>query len=105
MRIFFFEVKTKKLKNTYDINENGESNQISILYDCIIMATGSSPIGHEIIQKLNVGHHIVHPVPSLFTFNAAKHQIKGHGSILYDLAGLSLKHSKLTLKVEGKCCF
>jgi len=100
---YYFAVKTKTRKLKDNASERTENEQQSTqnfpLYDCIIMATGSSPMGHEIIRNLNVGHQIVKPVPSLFTFNAAKHQIKEQGSVLYDLAGLSLKHSKLTLKV------
>lgn len=66
------------------------------------MATGSMPKGHEIIEKLNVGHTIVSPIPSLFTLNVAKSQIKDHGGVLYDLSGLSVQHARLTLKASGE---
>jgi predicted flavoprotein YhiN len=84
--------------------EKGEKEQEGHnLYDSIIMATGSAPKGHGIIEQMNVGHTIVQPVPSLFTFNAAKSQIKDHDGVLYDLSGLSLQNAKLSLKVSGEC--
>ncbi|MGB5137108.1 MAG: aminoacetone oxidase family FAD-binding enzyme, partial [Candidatus Zixiibacteriota bacterium] len=36
-------------------------------FDRVLLATGSSPSGYKITQSL--GHNIVPPVPSLFTFN------------------------------------
>lgn len=72
------------------------------LYDCIIMATGSTPKGHEIIKQLDVGHTIVDPIPSLFTLNAAKAQIKDHDGVLTDLSGLSVQNARVTLNVSGK---
>lgn len=82
-------------------NKEGEKYE-TFQYDCIIMATGSSPKGHEIINKLGCGHTIVKPIPSLFTLNVANSQIKEHGSVLHGLSGLSLQNSRLTLKVPGE---
>lgn len=87
----FFDVRTQN-------HNEGDQN----IYDCIIMATGSAPKGHEIIRQLNVGHKIVEPIPSLFTLNVDKAQIKDQEGVLNDLAGLSLQNSRLTLKVSGK---
>lgn len=46
-------------------------------YDCLklLVATGSSPKTWELLQQL--GHKIVPPVPSLFTFNVNDERIKG----------------------------
>lgn len=108
-----FHVITKKhtddTQNEYDINMNNsddddikKKNTRNYKYDCIIMATGSSSTGHEIIKGL--GHKIIDPIPSLFTLNAAKSQINDDDGVLHDLAGLSLQNAKLTLKVSGEKC-
>ncbi len=70
-------------------------------YNCIIMATGSAPRGHEIINQMDVGHTIVQPIPSLFTLNVDKAQIESDNGVLHDLAGLSVQNARLTLKVSG----
>ncbi len=55
----------------------------------VLLATGSSSWGHEIAAGL--GHTIVEPVPSLFTFNIPS-------SPLLDLAGISVPNAIVTLK-------
>ena len=85
-----------------DDDDNDDNDDADNFYDCIIMATGSSPRGHDLIKNLDVGHTIVDPVPSLFTLNAAQSQIKDHNGILNDLSGLSVQHARLSLKVSGK---
>lgn len=57
--------------------------------DKLLLATGSSSWGHKIAAGL--GHTIITPVPSLFTFNVPS-------SPLLDLAGISIPHAILTLK-------
>ena len=66
-------------------------------FDCIILATGSSPGGHAIASSL--GHNMVPPVPSLFTLNA-KLQVK-EGGVLNGLSGLSVQMAEVTLKISG----
>ena len=51
--------------------------------DYVVFSTGSSPKAFKILEKL--GHHIIAPVPSLFTFN-----IKNE--ILKDLMGTSFQY-------------
>ena len=60
-------------------------------YSCqkLIMTTGSNPKVWEMLQ--NIGHTIVPPVPSLFTFNIKDARIK-------DLMGIS---AVVTVKVKG----
>ena len=60
-------------------------------YSCqkLIMTTGSNPKVWEMLQ--NIGHNIVPPVPSLFTFNIKDARIK-------DLMGIS---AVATVKVKG----
>lgn len=58
--------------------------------DRLLMATGSNPIGYQIAQSL--GHTIISPVPSLFTFNVRDTQLN-------QLAGISLPNVKIKLSV------
>lgn len=64
------------------------------LFDAVILATGSSPAGHQIASQL--GHKLIDPVSSLFTLNA-KHQIK-EGGIFNGLSGVSVQSAKLEFK-------
>lgn len=69
-----------------------DTNQQSFKCQKLVMTTGSNPKIWEMLQKL--GHNIVSPVPSLFTFNIKDNRIK-------DLMGVSafasvkVKDSKL----------
>lgn len=57
----------------------------------LLIATGSSPSFWKLIEK--IGHTIVHPVPSLFTFNI-KHPL------LKDLLGISVPNATISIKGE-----
>ncbi len=61
--------------------------------DCLLLATGSSAKGYQIAASL--GHAIVPPVPSLFTFNIVDPR-------LADLAGISIDPVNLRLRVAGQ---
>jgi predicted Rossmann fold flavoprotein len=61
-----------------------------IACDKLLIATGSQGKMYEILQKL--GHRIVSPVPSLFTFNIP-------GSALLEIPGISV--SKVELQLEN----
>lgn len=56
--------------------------------DRVLLATGSAPQGVDLAQAL--GHTIVPPVPSLFTFNIKDPR-------LVDLGGVSFDHARLEL--------
>eukprot|EP00741_Cyanophora_paradoxa_P015669 tig00020903_g15126.t1 len=60
--------------------------------DLLMLATGSSPPGYRFAESL--GHTIVPPVPSLFTFKVKDARIEG-------LAGLSVPAARLSLAPEG----
>ncbi|MBW2960977.1 NAD(P)/FAD-dependent oxidoreductase [Mesonia aestuariivivens] len=64
--------------------------------DQLVVATGSNPKIWELLK--NLGHQIIPPVPSLFTFNIQDHRIK-------DLAGIStfahIKIVKEKLESDG----
>lgn len=64
-----------------------ENQQINA--DSVLLATGSSSWGYSIAKEL--GHTIVDPVPSLFTFNIPT-------SPLLDLSGISVPQVIVTLK-------
>lgn len=66
------------------------SSSERIQCDRLLLATGSSSHGHELAKQL--GHSIIEPVPSLFTFNVPN-------SPLEDLAGVSLE--KATVSIMG----
>lgn len=59
-----------------------------IACDFLILATGSSPLGHALARAL--GHTIISPVPSLFTFNTPQ-------STLLPLAGITVADAELSL--------
>jgi predicted Rossmann fold flavoprotein len=61
--------------------------------DRLLLATGSSLIGYKIAREL--GHEIVTPVPSLFTFNIADPKFRA-------LAGISVNPVNLRLVVADK---
>jgi len=67
--------------------------QSPILAQRVLLATGSSPAGFRLGVAL--GHTLVPPVPSLFTFKVAD-------SALTALAGVSVESAELTLRVEGE---
>ena len=54
--------------------------------DRVLLATGSSAAGYRLAQQ--VGHALVPPVPSLFTFNVADNVAE---SPLHDLAGVAIE--------------
>jgi predicted Rossmann fold flavoprotein len=64
-----------------------------IVCDRILLATGSHPLGYRLAASL--GHPMIPPVPSLFTFNISDPRLQ-------DLAGVSVPAVKLSLGVEGQ---
>lgn len=92
-----FDIKTQ-VSVTQVIQENDnyviKSKQGDFEADIVIYTTGSSPKSLKIIE--NLGHKIVEPVPSLFTFN-----IKD--DLLKDLMGTSFENAEIripSLKTE-----
>lgn len=67
--------------------------QEQFVYDRVLMATGSSPLGYKLISDLNLP--FVAPKPSLFTF-----QIKA--PLLEGLMGVAFSEASCVLKVAGK---
>lgn len=71
----------------------GREQQRKVYADYVVVATGSDRLTWEWISKL--GHSIVPPVPSLFSFGI-KNDLR-----LHDLAGLSVQDVCITLKISA----
>jgi len=70
-------------------------DQPSQHFDVIIIATGGSPKlkGFDWIQ--NLGHNIINPIPSLFTFNMPNEPIKELMGLVVENARVKIKNSKI----------
>ncbi len=64
--------------------------------DRLLLATGSSPHGYAIARAL--GHQVLPPVPSLFTFNLADPRLAG-------LSGVAVNAAQLRLQTDDKVAF
>ncbi|MGB7085738.1 MAG: NAD(P)/FAD-dependent oxidoreductase [Phormidesmis sp.] len=60
--------------------------------DRLLLATGSSPVGHRLAASL--GHTLEPTVPSLFTFNISDKR-------LHQLSGVAVNSATVQLKLEG----
>ncbi|MFN3639799.1 MAG: NAD(P)/FAD-dependent oxidoreductase [Flavobacterium sp.] len=70
-----------------------ETPNQTLLCKHLVMATGSNPKMWELLEKL--GHTVVHPVPSLFTFNIKDKRIKDLMGVAA-FATVKVKNSKLS---------
>ena len=94
------KILTKQTVTEILLQENGykiHTTDQNYFADYVVFSTGSSPKAFKILEKL--GHQIIAPVPSLFTFN-----IKNE--ILKDLMGTSFQYvdieiPKLNLEESG----
>ncbi len=83
----------KKITHVARIDEQFHvtcADESILIADRLMLATGNSPQGHSLAQEL--GHTIVPPVPSLFTFNVPT-------SPLLELSGRSVDHA--IIGIEG----
>ncbi len=74
--------------NGFEIHIKGNS---SIKARFILLATGSSPYGVNLAESL--GHRLIAPVPSLFTFQIQNPLLEG-------LSGISFPRVRITLKIK-----
>lgn len=85
-----------------DKRENGfllnPFSKFAIGFDKIIFAPGGSSNPDFYKPVVNLGHSIVQPVSSLFTFNMEHHPLKGLEGISVDDAEIKLKNSKISEK-------
>jgi predicted Rossmann fold flavoprotein len=80
----------KKIADKFHIELKSGDTLIS---DRVLIATGSNPLGYRWAQAL--GHTIIAPVPSLFTFNIKDPRLQ-------DLAGISVENVRIALVKAGK---
>lgn len=66
----------------------------SEIFDKIMLATGSSSAAWEWLSEL--GHHIVSPVPSLFTFNTKDTRLRDLAGVSVPMASLRIPGTKLS---------
>lgn len=71
----------------------------NLMGDRLLLATGSSPQGYRLAQVL--GHHIVPPVPSLFTLNIPDPQLRSLAGVAVDPVRLRLKVGPTQLEHSG----
>jgi predicted Rossmann fold flavoprotein len=67
----------------------------TLLFDSVIVATGSAPMGYQLAASL--GHTIVPTVASLFTLSC-KHAVQV-GGLLHGLSGLSVPVASIQLRI------
>lgn len=90
------KIKTQARVTEIKFDSQDENNSFEITLksgeiltaDRLLLATGSNPLGYRWAQQL--GHKIIPPVPSLFTFNITDERLK-------DLAGISVNNAKIKL--------
>ena len=61
--------------------------------DRVLLATGSQRLSYQWASQL--GHHIISPLPSLFTFNIQDERLS-------DLAGIAVENVSIELNLKGK---
>jgi len=104
------EKKKIKLKNKTHISGITKVNEkiqisfqdkdaVSMLVDKVIVTTGGSPSRKGLIWLEELGHRIVQPIPSLFTFNMPKNPIIQLMGLVAENALVSIQGTKL--KSEG----
>ena len=70
-------------------------NGKSMFFDKILVAAGGGPKAHFFDWLKELGHTIVEPVPSLFTFNLPKHPLNELPGISVENAHLKILNTKL----------
>ncbi|MEA5421024.1 NAD(P)/FAD-dependent oxidoreductase [Spirulina sp. CCNP1310] len=67
--------------------------------DAVLIATGSSPLGYRWVETL--GHTLIPPVPSLFTFKVSDRRLAGLAGVSVPTAMLQLGTGKTKLQQTG----
>jgi predicted Rossmann fold flavoprotein len=74
-------------------------DKISRQFDRVLLATGGSPAGYKLAAAL--GHTIIPPVPSLFTFQLDDPRLRELSGISFDNVELTLAVGKKKIKQSG----
>ena len=83
----------RKIENGYELTTSSGVHH----FEQVVVTTGSTPKFWKNLKTL--GHTIVEPVPSLFTFNCKDPRIDGLMGISFELAEVKIKSEKL--EAEG----
>ncbi len=83
----------KVFKNSDNIFNIFNLNNEAIISKNIIISTGSHPSGYKLAQ--NLGHSIVKPIPSLFSFSTKEPKLKA-------CSGVSIKNIDIEIKLNNK---
>lgn len=70
-------------------------NDVPDFYDKVIIATGGSPKLQSYQWLKNIGHSIIDPIPSLFTFNMPNESVRELMGLVVDNATLRIQNTKL----------
>lgn len=84
------KVKAISKKDSYFYIEFQDGSDL--IADKVLLATGSTPLGYELAASL--GHRIIDPVPSLFTFNIKHPLLENFMGTAFPKATLILEISK-----------
>ena len=87
---FFVKEILKTSDNLFTVFNN-EKN--SIIAKNIILSTGGHPSGHKLAK--NLGHSIIRPVPSLFTFSTKERKLN-------ECSGVSIKNIDIEIQLNNK---
>jgi len=87
---FFVKEILKTSDNLFTIFN---SEKISIIAKNIILSTGGHPSGHKLAN--NLGHSIIRPVPSLFTFSTKETKLN-------ECSGVSIKNIDIEIQLNNK---
>lgn len=92
------KVKILTKQTVTEIIRQGEQYKIlttneNYLADIVIFSTGSSPKAYKILEQL--GHKIIMPVPSLFTFNIKNETLKDLMGTSFPFASIEIPSLKL----------
>ena len=87
---FFVKEILKTSDNLFKISNNDKD---SIVSKNIILSTGGHPSGHKLAK--NLGHSIIKPVPSLFTFSTKEPK-------LIECSGVSIKNIDIEIQLKNK---
>ncbi len=75
------------ISDTQEFSVELQSGQI-LTCDRLLLATGSHPSGYEMARSL--GHEIIKPLPSLFTFNVPDPRLEGLAGVSSELVQIKL---------------
>lgn len=89
-------VGIEKIDSTFHLQLRGQSGYVEC--DRLLLATGSSPVGHRIAKSL--GHRIEDSVPSLFTFNVSDKRLHALSGVAVDPVTVRLKVKALKKPLE-----